>query len=85
MVKVRTWTGIGSLPKVALPNLLLALGLAFGRATGATPMTAVASAMMGGPVIGAFGDSAFIIVGPVGALVGVLMRFTAACGAFVLP
>jgi len=94
MFKVRTLNGIESLPRVILPNVLPAatvtlvavpLSLALGIATGTTPMTAIATAIVGGLVSGSFGDSAFNIVGPAGALVGILMRFTATYGAEVLP
>ena len=85
MFNVKILNGSDSLPKVVLPNLLPAaivtlvaapLSLALGIATGTTPMTAVALAIMGGLVGGASGDSAFIIGGPAGALVGILMRST---------
>lgn len=94
MFKVKTLNGIESFPQVILPNVLPAatvtlvavpLSLALGIATGTTPMTAIATAIMGGLVSGTFGDSAFNVVGPAGALVGILMRFTATYGAEVLP
>jgi len=94
MFKVKTLNGIESLQQVIVPNLLPAatvtlvavpLSLALGIATGATPMTAIATAIMGGLVSGSFGDSAFNVVGPAGALVGILMRFTTTYGAEVLP
>merc|ERR1719346_636834 len=48
-------------------------------------MAAIATAVVGGLVSGTFGDSAFNIVGPAGALVGILMRFTAKYGPEVVP
>jgi len=94
MLKVKTLKGMESLPNVILPNVIPAmtvtlvaipLSLALGIATGTSPMSAIATAVVGGLVSGAFGDSAFNIVGPAGALVGILMRFTAKYGPDVVP
>jgi len=92
--KVKTRNGMEALPKVILPNVLPAvtvtlvaipLSLALGIATGTSPMAGIATAVIGGLVSGTFGDSAFNVVGPAGALVGILMRFTAKYGPEVVP
>merc|ERR1719277_1741683 len=94
MLLVKTRNGMEQLPSVILPNMIPAmtvtlvavpLSLALGIATGTSPMAAIATAVVGGLVSGAFGDSAFNIVGPAGALVGILMRFTAKYGPDVVP
>ena len=90
MLKGKALNGTESLPEVILPSLFPAATVAraavpLGIAAGAMPTTAIATAIMGGLVSGAFGDSAFSTVGPVGALADILACFAATRGAEVLP
>jgi len=94
LLTVKTSKGIESLPNVIIPNLIPAftvtlvavpLSLALGIASGTSPMAAIATAVVAGLVHGTFGDSAFNIMGPAGAMVGVLLRFTTKYGPEVVP
>lgn len=74
-----------AMPAVAVALVSIPLSLALGIASGAEPMTGIATAVIGGIVSGLFGSSAFNIVGPAGALVGILIRYTTVYGVEVLP
>jgi len=68
---------------VALVSVPLSISL--GIASGTTPMRGVACAIFGGACAGIFGASDYNIVGPAGALSGMLMSYVAQWGEDVLP
>jgi len=68
---------------VALVSVPLSISL--GIASGTTPMRGIASAVFGGLCAGIFGSSNYNIVGPAGALSGMLMSYTVKWGDDVLP
>jgi SulP family sulfate permease len=61
------------------------LSIALGIASGTTPMRGVATAVFGGACAGLFGSSDYNIVGPAGALSGMLMSYCLKWGDDVLP
>eukprot|EP00928_Gymnodinium_smaydae_P087042 TRINITY_DN7139_c0_g1_i6.p1 TRINITY_DN7139_c0_g1~~TRINITY_DN7139_c0_g1_i6.p1 ORF type:complete len:888 (+),score=153.93 TRINITY_DN7139_c0_g1_i6:679-3342(+) len=61
------------------------LSIALGIASGTTPMRGVAAAVFGGLCSGFFGSSDYNIVGPAGALSGMLMSYSVQWGDDVLP
>jgi SulP family sulfate permease len=73
------------LPACSVALVAIPLSIALGIASGASPMMGLATAVVAGCVAGAFGSSAFNIVGPAGALVGILLRYTSMYGVEVLP
>lgn len=68
---------------VALVSLPLSVSLAV--ASGATPTTGIIAAIWGGLFASLFGGSNFNIVGPTGALSGVVSVYAIAHGAWALP
>lgn len=68
---------------VALVSVPLSISL--GIASGTTPMRGVAAAVFGGLCAGLFGSSDYNIVGPAGALSGMLMSYVVQWGEDVLP
>eukprot|EP00928_Gymnodinium_smaydae_P087040 TRINITY_DN7139_c0_g1_i1.p1 TRINITY_DN7139_c0_g1~~TRINITY_DN7139_c0_g1_i1.p1 ORF type:complete len:1095 (+),score=184.92 TRINITY_DN7139_c0_g1_i1:189-3473(+) len=61
------------------------LSIALGIASGTTPMRGVSAAVFGGLCSGFFGSSDYNIVGPAGALSGMLMSYSVQWGDDVLP
>jgi len=70
---------------VTVAFVSLPLSIALGIASGTTPMRGVSSAIFGGLCSGLFGSSDYNIVGPAGALSGMLMSYTVSWGDDVLP
>mmetsp|Transcript_9419 Transcript_9419/g.21573 ORF Transcript_9419/g.21573 Transcript_9419/m.21573 type:complete len:931 (-) Transcript_9419:157-2949(-) len=68
---------------VALVSVPLSISL--GIASGTTPMRGLGCAVFGGLCAGLFGSSDYNIVGPAGALSGMLMSYTVKWGDDVLP
>jgi len=68
---------------VALVSVPLSISL--GIASGTTPIRGVATAIFGGLCAGIFGSSDYNIVGPAGALSGMLMSYVVQYGEDVLP
>ncbi|MBI5794056.1 SulP family inorganic anion transporter [Candidatus Uhrbacteria bacterium] len=68
---------------VALVSVPLSLSLAI--ASGATPIMGIITAIWAGLVAAALGGSNFNVIGPAGALSGILMSFTLTHGAQMLP
>jgi SulP family sulfate permease len=68
---------------VALVSLALSIGL--GIASGSTPISGLRTAIWGGIACGIFGSSPFNIIGPAGALSGMLNTYSAKWGPDVLP
>jgi SulP family sulfate permease len=68
---------------VALVSLALSIGL--GIASGSTPISGLRTAIWGGIACGMFGSSPFNIVGPAGALSGMLNMYSAKWGTDILP
>ncbi len=68
---------------VALVSLALSIGL--GIASGSTPISGLRTAIWGGIACGIFGSSAYNIIGPAGALSGMLNTYSTKWGADVLP
>jgi MFS superfamily sulfate permease-like transporter len=68
---------------VALVSLALSIGL--GIASGSTPIAGLRTAIWGGIACGIFGSSPFNIIGPAGALSGMLNTYSAKWGADILP
>src|SRR3989344_6711779 len=68
---------------VALISIPLSLSLAI--ASGATPIMGIITSVWAGIVAAAFGGSEFNVVGPAGALSGILASFALSFGAEMLP
>jgi SulP family sulfate permease len=68
---------------VALVSLALSIGL--GIASGSTPIAGLRTAIWGGIACGLFGSSPFNIIGPAGALSGMLNIYSMKWGASMLP
>lgn len=68
---------------VALVSIPLSFSLAI--ASGAGPMAGIITAVWAGLMAGIFGGSNFNIVGPAGALTGILVGYTMTYGAGILP
>ncbi|MFZ2522929.1 MAG: SulP family inorganic anion transporter [Minisyncoccia bacterium] len=68
---------------VALVSIPLSFSLAI--ASGASPMTGIITATWAGLMAGIFGGSSFNIVGPAGALAGILVGYAMMYGAGILP
>jgi SulP family sulfate permease len=68
---------------VALVSLALSIGL--GIASGSTPIAGLRTAIWGGIACGMFGSSPFNIIGPAGALSGMLNTYSAKWGPESLP
>jgi len=69
--------------QVALVSVPLSISL--GIASGTTPTRGLATAIFGGLCAGFFGSSDYNILGPAGALSGMLMSYTVQWGEEVLP
>ena len=78
---IKTNLRAGSL--VALVSLALSIGL--GIASGSTPIAGLRTAIWGGIACGFFGSSPFNIIGPAGALSGMLSTYSSKWGSGVLP
>merc|ERR1712000_248138 len=76
----RNWIAGATVALVSVP-----LSIALGIASGATPMRGLSTAVFGGLCAGFFGASDYNIVGPAGALSGMLMSYTIMWGEDVLP
>jgi len=74
-----------ALPAFSVALLALPIMMGFAIASGIPPMMGLATANVAGVLCGAFGSSAFNIVGPTPALVGMCIRYTATYGVEVLP
>jgi hypothetical protein len=68
---------------VALVSLLLSIGL--GIASGASPIAGLRTAIWGGLVVGLAGASPYNIIGPAGALIGLLSQYAILWGPSILP
>lgn len=68
---------------VALVSVPLSFSLAI--ASGAGPMTGIITAVWAGLLAGIFGGSNFNIVGPAGALAGILVGYSSMYGSAILP
>lgn len=77
------WANLPSALNVALVAIPLSMALAI--ASGASPMTGINTAIIAGLCVGLFGASHFGIVGPAGALVAILMRYTVSYGPEIIP
>jgi len=73
------------LPATTVTLVSIPLSMALGIASGAGPVTGLITAFVAGGVAGTFGSSAFNIVGPAGALAGLLMRYSMIYGPEILP
>lgn len=73
------------MPAMTVTLVSIPLSMALGIAAGAGPVTGLITAVIGGGVAGCFGSSAFNIVGPAGALAGLLMRYSIIYGPDILP
>jgi SulP family sulfate permease len=76
----RNWIAGATVALVSVP-----LSIALGIASGTTPMRGLSTAVFGGLCAGFFGASDYNIVGPAGALSGMLMSYTIMWGEDVLP
>ena len=68
---------------VAMVSIPLSLSLAI--AAGASPMTGIITAVWSGIVAGIIGGSKFNIIGPAGALTGILISYSIIYGPVILP
>lgn len=73
------------LPASTVTLVSIPLSMALGIASGAGPVTGLITAVVSGGVAGFFSSSAFNIVGPAGALAGLLMRYSMIYGPEILP
>ena len=76
-------TNLRAASLVALVSLALSIGL--GIASGSTPIAGLRTAIWGGIACGFFGSSPFNIIGPAGALSGMLSTYSSKWGDGILP
>jgi SulP family sulfate permease len=76
-------TNLQAASLVALVSLALSIGL--GIASGSTPVAGLRTAIWGGIACGIFGSSPFNIIGPAGALSGMLNTYSTKWGSDILP
>ena len=68
-----------------LAQVSVALSIGLGIASGASPTAGLRTAIWGGLICGLFGSSPFNVIGPAGALTGMLSTYSAQWGEDILP
>ena len=73
------------LPGVTVAMVSVPLSTALAMAAGATPMMGLMTGIYGPMIQGVLGGSHYNILGPAGALVGILSSYSTLYGAYIIP